>query len=160
MLAMGYGIELKVLLIILLILWLSILIVRRRTRTGIATIQERRFESAIRTFAVELDAFKFAPQQAVKVLLRHDHVISEAIEKMEQEEKEDPKALRLRVYHYLEEIVPFFRPLMYYKVGYWISHSILNFLFKIEYDETDLRRIREEAAKGKPNYRLRVQPSV
>ena len=131
MLAMGYGIELKVLLIILLILWLSILIVRRRTRTGIATIQERRFESAIRTFAVELDAFKFAPQQAVKVLLRHDHVISEAIEKMEQEEKEDPKALRLRVYHYLEEIVPFFRPLMYYKVGYWISHSILNFLLRL-----------------------------
>ena len=148
MLAMGYAIELKVLLVVLLILWLSILVVRRRTRSGIATVQERRFESAIRTFAVELDAFKFAPQQAVKVLLRHDHVISEAIEKMEQEEKEDPKALRLRVYHYLEEIVPFFRPLMYYKVGYWISHSILNFLFKIEYDETDLQRIREEAAKG------------
>ena len=50
---MGYGIELKVLLIILLILWLSILIVRRHP-SGIATIQERRFESAIRTFAVEL----------------------------------------------------------------------------------------------------------
>ena len=109
---MKYEIELQILLIILLAAWLSILIVRRRTRSGIATVQERRFESAIRTFAVELDAFKFAPQQAVKVLLRHDHVISEAIEKMEREENEDPKTLRLRVYHYLEEIVPFFRPLM------------------------------------------------
>ena len=78
MLGMKYEIELQILLIILLAAWLSILIVRRRTRSGIATVQERRFESAIRTFAVELDAFKFAPQQAVKVLLRHDHVISEA----------------------------------------------------------------------------------
>jgi len=145
---MKYEIELQILLIILLAAWLSILIVRRRTRSGIATVQERRFESAIRTFAVELDAFKFAPQQAVKVLLRHDHVISEAIEKMEREENEDPKTLRLRVYHYLEEIVPFFRPLMYYRVGYWISHSILNFLFKIEYDEQDLARIKREASKG------------
>lgn len=148
MLSMGYQIELQIILIVLLGFWLSILIVRRRTRSGIATIQERRFESAIRKFAVELDAFKFAPQQAVKILLRHDHVISEAIEKMEHEDKEDPKALRLRVYHYLEEIVPFFRPLMYYKVGYWISHSILNFLFKIEYDEADLARIKKEASKG------------
>ena len=97
MLAMGYAIELKVLLVVLLILWLSILVVRRRTRSGIATVQERRFESAIRTFAVELDAFKFAPQQAVKVLLRHDHVISEAIEKMEQEEKEEKGGGGLRI---------------------------------------------------------------
>lgn len=111
-------------------------------------MQERRFESAIRTFAVELDAFKFAPQQAVKVLLRHDHVISEAIDTFEKEEREDPKTLRLRVYHYLEEIVPFFRPLMYYRFGYWISHSILNFLFKIEYDEADLKRIKRQASEG------------
>ena len=145
---MGYSIQLQALLVVLLIAWLVILVVRRRTRSGIATVQERRFESAIRTFAVELDAFKFAPQQAVKVLLRHDHVISEAIDKLEREEREDPKALRLRVYHYLEEIVPFFRPLMYYRFGYWISHSILNFLFKIEYDEEDLKRIKREASKG------------
>ena len=89
---MGYGVELKVLLIILLDSMKEDLIVRRRTCSGLRPSKSGGLESAIRTFAVELDAFKFAPQQAVKVLLRHDHVISEVIEKMEQEEKEDPGA--------------------------------------------------------------------
>lgn len=127
----------------LLFLWLSILRLRRRNREGRATVAERRFEDALRRFKVEFDAFKFAPQSAVKLLLNHDHVISQKIEELVAEGKGTREGLRLEAHRYIEEIVPFFKPLVYYRLGYWIAHTFLSFIYRVEYSEEELVQIKK-----------------
>ena len=129
--------------VLLLALWLAILRLRRRNREGKATEAERRFEDALRRFKVEFDAFKFAPQSAVKLLLNHDHVISQKIEELVRDGKGTREGLRLAAHRYIEEIVPFFKPLVYYRLGYWIAHTFLNFLYRIEYSEEELLRVKK-----------------
>ncbi len=131
----------------LLLALLSIVTLRRRTRAGQATEFERRFDAALRRFDVELDAFKFAPQSAVKILLNHDHVISAAIEDRARETGLSREELRLKVHRYLEEIVPFFKPLMYYSFGYYIAHYLLNFAYRIDYSQEELDRIKKACAE-------------
>lgn len=126
----------------LLLLWLAILRLRRRNREGRATQTERRLEDALRRFKVEFDAFKFAPQSAVKLLLNHDHVISQNIEKLVAKGEGTRSGLRLVAHRYIEEIVPFFKPLVYYRFGYFIAHTLLNFLYKVEYSEDELEEVK------------------
>ena len=127
----------------LLFLLLGILRLRRRNREGRATEAERRFEDALRRFKVEFDAFKFAPQSAVKLLLNHDHVISQKIGQLVAEGKGTREGLRLEAHRYIEEIVPFFKPLVYYRLGYWIAHTFLSFIYRIEYSEEELARVKK-----------------
>ena len=130
-------------MVLLLVLWLAILRLRRRNREGRATEAERRLEDALRRFQVEFDAFKFAPQSAVKLLLNHDHVISQKIEEMVRDGKGTREGLRLSAHRYIEEIVPFFKPLVYYRLGYWIAHTFLSFIYRIDYSEEELVKIKK-----------------
>jgi len=133
--------QLVILAGLLFVLW-AMLRLRRRTVEGNATVVERRFESALRKFDVHLDAFKFAPQASVKVLLNHDHVVSTEIERLFIDQGNNRERLRLRVHRYLEEIVPFFKPLAYYKIGYFVSNTFLKFLYKIDSNPQELNDIK------------------
>ena len=140
------SVETTTLLVLLVALLLALVVsmrLRRRAVAGKATEIERRFDRALRRFKVEFDLFKFAPQSAVKILLNHDHVIGTKIDEISIETGEPRERLRLRVHRYLEEIVPFFKPLAYYNIGYLLAHTTLNLLYKIDYDPEEVERVKK-----------------
>src|SRR6185436_14166130 len=90
---------------------------RRRLETGEVTEVERRHARTLQRFQVEIDHFKFTRQRFVKVMLNHDHAIWTQIEAESRGNSGVREALRLRVHRYVDEIVPFFKPLTYYGFG-------------------------------------------
>lgn len=115
---------------------------RRRAREGRITEVERRFEATFDRWKVEIDRFKFARQGAVKTLLNHDHAIGTHIDELALEGKEDRVALRIRASRYVEEIVPFFRPLAYYSFGARLARWILNGLYRVDYRPEEVDAIK------------------
>ncbi|MBI3178147.1 MAG: 1-acyl-sn-glycerol-3-phosphate acyltransferase, partial [Deltaproteobacteria bacterium] len=120
-------------LAVLLALWLGVRRLRRRMARGEATEVERRFDNALRRFHVEIDRFKFTRQGSVKVLLNHDHAIWTEVERMAVHGQGDRNDLRLKVYRYTEEIVPFFRPLSYYGLGLTLARTLLESLYRLDF---------------------------
>ncbi|MEO0814666.1 MAG: 1-acyl-sn-glycerol-3-phosphate acyltransferase, partial [Myxococcota bacterium] len=119
-------------------------LVRRRQRGRRRRVEdvERRYDKALQKFHVELDRFKFARQGAVKVLLNHDHAIWTEVEELAREGEESRESMRSRVHRYVEEIVPFFRPLAYYSFGITFARWLLNRLYRVDYDPTEVERIK------------------
>jgi glycerol-3-phosphate O-acyltransferase len=83
----------------------------------------------------------------VKAELMEDPVILEAIGAHAAAHGLSPDKVRQKVEQYIEEIVPFFNILSYYKLGYNLSRLLINLLYKasIEYqDRSSLDRIPRE----------------
>ncbi|TAL36714.1 MAG: hypothetical protein EPN93_07780 [Spirochaetes bacterium] len=87
-----------------------------------------------------LDRNKFMHKIAVKQDLLNDHDIHEAIIDHAREKGLKIRDVQKQVGDYIEEIVPFFNLLSYYKIGYWIANSLLNLIYEVVID-------RENAAK-------------
>jgi glycerol-3-phosphate O-acyltransferase len=116
---------------------------RRRLREGAATEVERRFERTLSRLGVEIDRFKLTRQGTVKLILNHDHAIWTHVEEIAARGEEDREALRLRVHRYVEEIVPFFRPLAYYRFGLGLARTLLGKLYRLEWRPEEVARVKE-----------------
>jgi glycerol-3-phosphate O-acyltransferase len=116
---------------------------RRRMREGHATEVERRFEHTLERFRVEIDRFKLTRQGAVKVILNHDHAIWTHVEEIAAAGGEDRESMRLRVHRYVEEIVPFFNPLSYYRFGLVVARGVLGSLYRVDWRPEEVARIKE-----------------
>ncbi len=132
-------------LALLLTLWLGVRLVRRRMARGEATEVERRFDDALRRFHVEIDRFKFTRQGAVKVLLNHDHAIWTEVERIALATPSDRNLMRLKVYRYTEEIVPFFRPLSYYGLGLTLARTLLESLYRVDFRPDEVAALKRYA---------------
>ena len=115
---------------------------RRRSREGQVTEVERRFDATLGRWKVEIDRFKFTRQGAVKTLLNHDHAIGTHIEELAASGEEDRVKLRIRASRYVEEIVPFFRPLAYYSFGARFARWVLNTLYALDYRPEEVDAIK------------------
>lgn len=122
--------------------WLVLRFVRKRLAVGEATAVERRFQRTVAMWNAEVDRFKFTAQGAVITLLNHDHAVWTHVEAMARTTGEPLARLRWKVYGYVDEIVPFFKPLSYYGVGYRVARWLLNRLYRVEFDPGELERIR------------------
>ncbi len=122
---------------------------RRRLAAGEATEVERRHERALRRFAVEIDHFKFTRQRFVKVMLNHDHAVWTQVEELAGPDRRAREALRLKVHDYVDEIVPFFKPLTYYGFGLRTARTALNALYDIDYRPDEVERIKR-FSKARP----------
>jgi glycerol-3-phosphate O-acyltransferase len=87
-----------------------------------------------------LDRNKFMHKIAVKQDLLNDHDIHEAIIDHARDKGLKIRQVQAQVEEYIEEIVPFFNLLSYYKMGYWVANSVLNLIYEVVID-------RENAAK-------------
>ena len=87
-----------------------------------------------------LDRNKFLHKIAVKQDLLNDPEIHEAVIDHALEKGQKIRDVQRQVEDYIEEIVPFFNLLSYYKIGYWIANSVLNLIYEVVID-------RENAAK-------------
>jgi glycerol-3-phosphate O-acyltransferase len=78
-----------------------------------------------------VDRFKLAKKAEIKETLLADQVIAAAVKEHATEFSLDEAAVWRRVEAYIDEIVPFFNILTYYKVGLAVSKALLGFFYKV-----------------------------
>jgi glycerol-3-phosphate O-acyltransferase len=90
-------------------------------------------------FRARLERYKLVDRRLVKAELMEDPAIIEAIGAHAAANGLAPEKVQRTVERYIEEIVPFFNVLSYYKLGYNISRLLINLLYKasIEYQDRD-----------------------
>jgi glycerol-3-phosphate O-acyltransferase len=101
----------------------TIIIVRLRA-TGIALRALHRSRSRI-------DRFKLTKKPFIRETLLADEAIAQAVREHAAEKCIDERKAWERVEEYIDEIVPFFNILTYYKIGLVASRVLLNFFYKV-----------------------------
>lgn len=132
-------------LFLVLVLLLGLLLyvrMMRRLRSGRLVEVERRFATTLQRFKVEIDRFKFTRQGTVKTLLNHDHAVWTQVEELAIAGEADRETLRVRVNKYVEEIVPFFKPLAYFRIGGSLARVVLNVLYRIDFRPEEVARLK------------------
>jgi glycerol-3-phosphate O-acyltransferase len=103
------------------------------------TLVRRTARRTLIRFHPRVDRYKLTNKRHIVATLRADPEIAAAVERHAAEHGEAAAATWARVDRYLDEIVPFFSILAYYKVGYVVSRALLNLLYKVtvEYQQPD-----------------------
>jgi glycerol-3-phosphate O-acyltransferase len=78
-----------------------------------------------------VERFKLTKKALIKETLLADEAIAAAVKEHSTECSIDEAAVWRRVEAYIDEIVPFFNILTYYKVGLAVSKALLNFFYKV-----------------------------
>ena len=78
-----------------------------------------------------LDRFKLTKKPFIRATLLDDEIIARAVKQHAVENSADEASTWKRVDTYIDEIVPFFNILTYYKLGLAVSRVLLNFFYKI-----------------------------
>jgi glycerol-3-phosphate O-acyltransferase len=88
-----------------------------------------------------VDRFKLARKSFIRQVLLADETIADAVKEHSAEISVSQAETWKRVEAYIDEIVPFFNILTYYKIGLVVSRLVLNFFYKVsaEYAGRPLR---------------------
>ena len=78
-----------------------------------------------------IDRFKLTKKPFIRETLLADEAIAQAVREHAAENSMDEGKAWSRVEVYIDEIVPFFNILTYYKIGLVISRVLLNFFYKV-----------------------------
>lgn len=78
-----------------------------------------------------VDRFKLTKKAWIRQALLADEAIAAAVREHALENSVDERGTWRRVEEYIDEIVPFFNILTYYKVGLVVSRVLLNFFYKV-----------------------------
>ena len=78
-----------------------------------------------------VDRFKLTKKASIRETLLSDDAIAVAVEQHSAECSMEEVAVWQRVEAYIDEIVPFFNILTYYKVGLVVSKALLGFFYKV-----------------------------
>lgn len=92
-------------------------------------------------FRARTDRYKLVERDRIREALFHDPRIKEAVEEHATLHGMSVPQVRLRVNQYIDEIVPFFNVLSYYKLGYNLSRLLINLLYKASIDFTDQKSL-------------------
>ncbi len=98
----------------------------------------------LRDFQARIAKYKLVSRRAVHDELVLDPVVVAAMRAHMKEKGLTEREVRIRVEQYIDEILPFFNVLSYYKLGYNLAKLVLRLLYKVsvEYqDEAALERI-------------------
>lgn len=86
---------------------------------------------ALLRFRARVDRFKFTRKAAITAELLADPRIAQAVEDHAREHGQPAARVWRRVEEYVDEIVPFFNVLAYYRLGYTVSRILLHFFYKV-----------------------------
>ena len=86
---------------------------------------------AVRRSGGRIDRFKLTRKPFIRQTLLVDPAISEAVKEHAAEREISEERTWQRVEGYIDEIVPFFNILTYYKIGLVVSRTLLNFFYKV-----------------------------
>ncbi len=91
----------------------------------------------VRDFQSRIARYKLVSRRAIRDELILDPVVVAAMRAHMKEHALNETAVRSSVEEYIDEILPFFNVLSYYKLGYNFSKLLLNVLFKVSVDYQD-----------------------
>lgn len=114
------------------------------TRRVLRVRLQRWAKRSLLQFRARIDRYKLVERDRIREALLRDPRVLSAIEEHAAQHGEAAVTVTRRVNDYVDEIVPFFNVLSYYKLGYNLSRLLINLLYKasIEYrDEEGLERI-------------------
>jgi glycerol-3-phosphate O-acyltransferase len=117
------------------------------TRAATAAFRARLRRSArraLRDFQARIARYKLVSRRSIHDELVLDPVVTAAMRDHLREKKLSELEVRVRVEEYIDEILPFFNVLSYYRVGYNLARLTLRLLYKVtvEYqDEVALERV-------------------
>jgi len=97
---------------------------------GRATL-DRAARRAVLRFRSRVDRFKLTKKHTIVAALLEDEAIGRAVDEHAREHHASPDETWRRVRRYLDEIIPFFNILAYYRLGYTASRIVLNFFYKV-----------------------------
>jgi glycerol-3-phosphate O-acyltransferase len=97
----------------------------------------RRAVRTIHEFRARLARYKLQERRLARAALADDPAISAAVQAHMAEHGLPEQAVRRRVRTYLDEIVPHFSVLSYYKLGYNVAKVLVNLLYKVSVDYQD-----------------------
>src|SRR4051812_3528999 len=101
----------------------AVLVVRRRaSRIALRALHRSR---------ARIDRFKLTRKPLIRALLLADAGVAAAVREHSAENSMSEAATWKRVESYIDEIVPFFNILTYYKIGLVVSRVLLNFFYKV-----------------------------
>jgi glycerol-3-phosphate O-acyltransferase len=86
---------------------------------------------AVHRSGVRVERFKLTRKPFIRATLLADEAIAQAVKEHAAENSMDEEKAWARVEEYIDEIVPFFNILTYYKVGLVVSRLLLNFFYKV-----------------------------
>ena len=115
-----------------LALWLT-----RRTRRFIIRHYRKAVLGAVRQFELHLERYKLVNRRLIRAALLEDSVIREAIAGTAAARNSSEAEVTALVEEYIDEIVPFFNVLSYYKLGYNVSRILLTLLYKTSSEYQD-----------------------
>jgi glycerol-3-phosphate O-acyltransferase len=86
---------------------------------------------ALLRFRARVDRYKFAEKQQIIAELLQDEAIAHAVARHVHDGHDTVDATWVRVRHYLNEIVPQFNVLAYFRVGYGLANAVLRLFWKV-----------------------------
>lgn len=110
-----------------LTLWLL-----RTTRHALAEWFHRSAVATFRRHRIRLDRYKLVARTRIRLELLEDPEVRAAMERHMRDHGMTPDRVRRRVARYVDEIVPFFNVLSYYRFGYNLSRFVLWLLYRVE----------------------------
>ncbi len=99
---------------------------RKLNRSALRSVHER---------GAKLDRFKLTAKGRITETLLGDPVIAKAVGTHAKEHGLAPEAVWRTVAGYIDEIVPFFNILAYYRFGYFVSRSLLNLFYRVSVEQ-------------------------
>lgn len=115
---------------VLLALALAFLLARRFLRRFLRRAALR----ALLRFRARVDRFKLTRKPFIAAELLADPRISQAVQEHALANGMDEGRVWRRVEEYIDEIVPFFNVLAYYRLGYTVSRMLLNLFYRVSVD--------------------------
>jgi glycerol-3-phosphate O-acyltransferase len=110
------------------------------TRTTTAVLRARVRRAARRTlldFQARVARLKLVSRRAIHDELILDPIVVAAMREHGREHRLTELEVRVRVEQYIDEILPFFNVLSYYRLGYNLAKLTLNLLYKVTVDYQD-----------------------
>ena len=101
----------------------------------------RRALRTIHQFRARLARYKLQERRLARAALTDDPAITAAVQAHMAEHGLSEKAVRRQVRKYLDEIIPHFNVLSYYKIGYNVAKILVNLLYKTSVDYQDERAL-------------------
>ena len=109
----------------------------RLARTALKQRLRAAARRTVRRFELRLERYRLVSRRVVREQLLQDTVIQSAIERHAALHHLPALEVRVRVERYVDEIVPFFDVLSYYRMGYNVARTALRVLYRVTSDYQD-----------------------
>ncbi len=97
----------------------------------------------IRENRIRVDKYKFTKKIVVKNDLMNDADINRLIIETSKEKNISIAEVKKQAEGYIDEIVPFFNILTYYKLGYIVANFVLNFIYEVIIDKENAEKLKK-----------------